>query len=57
MWFSGQSGVGAKAWFGGHGYGVRDRSLGAFCEGEGEVFRVLGCKKESYILKSLFNLK
>lgn len=46
MWFSGQSGVDVRTWSGGHGYGVRDRSWGAFCEGEGEVFRVLDCRRE-----------
>lgn len=50
MWFSGQSGAGVRTWSGGHGYGVHDRSWGAFCEGEGEVFRVLGCRQEEISL-------
>lgn len=41
MWFSGQSGVDARTWSGGHGYGVHDHSWGAFCEDEEEVFHVL----------------
>lgn len=56
MWFSGQSAVDARTWSGGHGYGAHVRSWGAFCEGEGEVFRVLGCRqKQSHVLKRLLN--